>query len=517
MRPSWVVAITTVLVVSASALRGAPGADDFFGGGREPLGQPLFQEPAATWEQPLIHGSTVGPVPGNPAHTEMQEEAAGGVESRQGAAPGSAEERPRLNAFWDHGAVLESSDKAFRFHLGGRFDFDNTWYQTTESLPFELQDGAAFRRARLRADGTMCETIDFMAEVNFAKIHEVPNASTKTEIGRVGLTQFYVTFKELPLVQNLRVGHFWPPISLEGFSGANVYHYYMERSPGYEAFLNYFHYVTGVLLFGSYLDDRATAAASLTRIGRQTVNPFGFGAGAGEYAATGRLTGLPIWDDEGRRLVHLGIAYSCNAADDHSFSAANRPLVRAGAGPQQVPNIVQTGTFYTPDPLQIVNAELAAVYGRFSMSAEYQLARGTRLFQHFDGARYSGPRGNVTYQGVYVEGGLFLDPRDHRRYDRKMGIWDRLQSEESQHFLDRHTPVELLCRYSYLDLVSGSPVLTSASGAPAGRENDLTAGVSWFINPQLCFTVNYVYTHLAYVNDTSGDIHGLACRLHLDF
>ena len=36
--------------------------------------------------------------------------------------PAGTDERPRLNAFWDYGAVLESLDKAFRFHLGGRLD-----------------------------------------------------------------------------------------------------------------------------------------------------------------------------------------------------------------------------------------------------------------------------------------------------------------------------------------------------------------------------------------------------------
>ena len=51
----------------------------------------------------------------------------------------------------------------------------------------------------------------------------------------------------------------------------------------------------------------------------------------------------------------------------------------------------------------------------------------------------------------------------------------------------------------------------------AGWENDITAGVDWYINPKVHFIVNYVYTHLTYVNKTSGDINGLGCRLHLNF
>ncbi len=66
--------------------------------------------------------------------------------------------RPRLNAYWDYGVVLESSDKAFRFHIGGLLEFDNTWYRQTGTLPFLLQDGSDMRRARLRADGSMVES-----------------------------------------------------------------------------------------------------------------------------------------------------------------------------------------------------------------------------------------------------------------------------------------------------------------------------------------------------------------------
>jgi hypothetical protein len=61
------------------------------------------------------------------------------------------------------------------------------------------------------------------------------------------------------------------------------------------------------------------------------------------------------------------------------------------------------------------------------------------------------------------------------------------------------------------------PVLTPTSEAQAGRGNDTTAGVDWFIHPQVRFIVNFVCTHLAYVNNTCGNIHVLRCRLHVGF
>ncbi len=432
-----------------------------------------------------------------------------------------ADARPRLNVFWDNGAVLESPDKAFRLHVGGRFDFDNTWYQQSDNLPFLLQDGADMRRARLRADGTIGKNVDFVTEVNFANIQDVSNEDTSTQVGSVGLTDFFVTFKNLPIVGNVRLGHFNQPIGLEHSTSSNNW-YYMEYSPGNDAFLNPFNYVDGVMAFNTYCDDRITAAIALTRVGKETMTPFAFGSGPGEYAATGRLTCLPVYEDEGRRLLHLGIGYSYGGTDDNNFTTANRPLVRAGGGSSEIPNIIATGQFYTSDPIQIVDTEIAMVQGRFSMSGEYQLARGTNVYEQYSGGVFSDPRGDVTYQALYVEGGFFLNPDDHRCYDKKDGTWQRqvVQPSAGQPgcpWLFDHTPVQFICRYSYLDLASGNPILTSSSGTQAGWENDITVGLDWYINPEVHFIVNYVYTHLTYVNNTGGDINGLGCRLHLDF
>ena len=379
------------------------------------------------------------------------------------------------------------------------------------------------RRARLRADGAIGENVDFVTEVNFANIQDVTNEDTTAQVGSVGLTDFYATFKQVPVVENVRIGHFHEPLGLEHLTSSSNW-YYMERSPGNDAFLQPFNYVTGIETFNTWCDDRITGVVAFERVGKNDISPFAFGSGPGKYAVTGRVTCLPFYEDEGRRLLHLGIGYSYGGTDNN-FYAANRPLVRAGAGSQDVPNIIYSGTYYTPNPVQIVDAELAAVVGRFAFSAEYQLAFGSELFSQFNNGVFSGPHGDVTYQGIYLETGCFLNPDDYRRYDKKSGVWDmqlascsdRARPAHSPWLFSDHTPVQLICRYSYLNLASGNPVLTPSSGAQAGWENDITAGVDWYINANVHFIVNYVYTHLTYVDKTSGDINGLGCRLHLNF
>jgi phosphate-selective porin OprO/OprP len=76
-----------------------------------------------------------------------------------------------------------------------------------------------------------------------------------------------------------------------------------------------------------------------------------------------------------------------------------------------------------------------------------------------------------------------------------------------------------VARYTYLNLVSGSPTLTPADGgARAGRQHDVTLGVNWYLNPQVYVLVNYVWTHLdSVVPGASGNVQGVGCRLHIDF
>src|SRR5262249_7565326 len=157
-------------------------------------------------------------------------------------------------------------------------------------------------------------------------------------IGSVGLTNFYLTFLDLPVVGNVRVGHFKAPIGLDRYTSGN-YQYYMERSSLYDAFLDPNQYQSGVQLFNSYLDDRVTATTSFTRVGHATLDSFGFDAEDGLYAFGLRLTGLPIYEDNGRVLMHVGFDYFHQALAGHTFAVANRMPLRAGGGSDEIPNM----------------------------------------------------------------------------------------------------------------------------------------------------------------------------------
>jgi phosphate-selective porin OprO/OprP len=431
---------------------------------------------------------------------------------------------------WDNGFIAETADKAFRIHLGGRLEFDNSWFAQDDNILIgpsadqRMRDGTLFRRARLRSDGRLYEFIDFACEVNFANIQDVSNVDNDiVQVGSVGLTDFYVTFRERPWLGNVRLGHVQAPIGLERYSSSNAW-YYMERSSMFDAFYNPNDYQNGVVVFNSFLDDSVTLAGSATWIGKSDVQSFGFGAHEGKYGAGGRITAVPIYEGEGHTLLHLGAGYFHQSLVDDRFSIASRPLLRAGAGGTQTPNLVFTGTFFSPNGVDVANVETALVMGPFSLSSEYAMTNVNDVFEQST-PNFLGPRGDATYQAVYVESGLFVTPGDQRRYDKKTGTWARTVPAASAGVVNRqncrvgHGAVQLVARYTYLDLVDGDPVLTPTSGgARAGRQHDATLGANWYINSQTWFMINYVATHLDSVAPgADGDIHGVGCRLHLDF
>src|SRR5262249_46665669 len=86
----------------------------------------------------------------------------------------------KMTGVWRDGLFFETSDKAYRFYVGGRVDFDSTWYGAPHSVNNSigqvkhflnpnpgLTDGADFRRARLRFQVLVYEVVEFMTEVDF--------------------------------------------------------------------------------------------------------------------------------------------------------------------------------------------------------------------------------------------------------------------------------------------------------------------------------------------------------------
>ncbi len=143
-----------------------------------------------------------------------------------------------MKAKWDNGLWLETEDKAFKVHVGGRTQYDTVFYsapgnvQTGSNGTGPINDAMAFRRARFEVAGTIWEVINFDFEYDFLNTDNVLQAGTQllpdqtvpagTRVSENVLTQntpvptdLWIEFAHLPLLENIRIGNMKPPISFE--------------------------------------------------------------------------------------------------------------------------------------------------------------------------------------------------------------------------------------------------------------------------------------------------------------
>ena len=118
---------------------------------------------------PDIQLGAIGSIPVPPSsdfHSEMSC-------TETGQKPGEGD----WKTHWNHGIEWISPDKAFKVHIGGRTQFDSVLVGPNDGAltgaggidgKSHDQDFLGFRRARLRADGTIYEMIDYAAEFDFA-------------------------------------------------------------------------------------------------------------------------------------------------------------------------------------------------------------------------------------------------------------------------------------------------------------------------------------------------------------
>jgi phosphate-selective porin OprO/OprP len=280
-------------------------------------------------------------------------------------------------------------------------------------------------------------------------------------------------------VGGIRVGHFKEPFSLEEL-GSDNFIPLMERAlpnalvPSRNL---------GGMVHNTTLEERMTWAAGAFR----DSDDFAISQGDGEWGGTARVTGLPWWQDDGRSLVHLGIAGSYRDPADDSVQFRSRPEARLA------PYVVDTGAFDATS-LSRLGAEFAAVQGPFWLQSEYI------------GALTAGDGPGRDANGYYVQAGFFLTG-ESRPYKRESGTFDRVRPRRPFLYGDERGwgAWELLGRWSSLDLNSGA--------IRGGSVHDITAGVSWYLNPLTRISANYVFSDQLQL----GDSQAFMMRFWFDF
>jgi phosphate-selective porin OprO/OprP len=449
----------------------------------------------------------------------------------------------KLIPSWDWGGLrYKTADEAFSIHMGGRLMTDEVWWTQSPLLrqsaaqppgsPLasetgvgpgigDLTDGFFVRRLRIVADGTIYQTIEFKIEADFENYNSI------------SFDESYVGAKDLPWIDTIRFGQTHVPFGLEAYTSSRFLPM-MERSPLFDAF--YQEFAPGIFTDTTFLDQRITTQHMFHRI--DNFSQFnGASFGDGRYAYSGRVSGLPIYQDDGRCLLHLAIDYQwrkgSNPADFNNGTTLSslpspaittntdlvrfraRPTIRDAVGLQgDSARVVDTGNIIADD-VQSVNGELLAYWGPFWIQSETCLAHVDNAF--FPASKSATARGDLNYYGTYVQVGYFLTG-ENRGYDKRMGKYDRVRPIEN-FFLVRGEDGdlkyglgawELVYRYSFVDL--------NDDFVQGGRYGEHTIGVNWYWNSNIKFQANYLNgQRVVPAGAISGNVQGFGLRAALEF
>jgi phosphate-selective porin OprO/OprP len=227
--------------------------------------------------------------------------------------------------------------------------------------------------------------------------------------------------------------------------------------------------VWGIMLRHNEVPQRLNWGLSLTA-GGQTATDDEVNSG---LTGTRRVNGLPVYQDEGRTLLHLGGAYSARDPNDNNVSFSARPEARFA------PNFVATGDI-PADKNTVWGFEAAAVFGRFWSQFEWLQSEVP-----------SDNLGDLTFEGSYVEVGWFYTG-ENRFYKTTDGTFGRVTPnrlfKDGNPFTKKGDcgALEFTARYSALDLNDGL--------VRGGAMKNYSVGMNWYLSDSSEVKLNLIHS-----------------------
>jgi phosphate-selective porin OprO/OprP len=456
---------------------------------------------------------------------------------------------------WNNAFDAESANKDFRVKIGGRTQVDAAAFsvgpgpdQRPDQAGLEpaIANTANIRRARFRIEGRMYEMYDWACEYDFVNQINVNNEKFPSEKDAgplTAVTDLWMQVREIPILGTVRIGNQKDPYGYEHLTSSRWLNF-MERSFNQDAFEGPFNngFLPGIQILNN---NEAGDVAWQVGEFKNTSNPFGFSNSSGGSMTVGRLVYLPVYEDEGRKLLHLGVSGRTMeprrqylAFDANGLPIGNpAPAVRFRSrgdirnGPPGPLNSIYADAGLLSGTWQnMIGLEFVGNNGPWSFQSEYF---GSWLYNaKTTGIGASGtfgqqppkntPVGTVYYQGGYAEVLYFLTG-ESRTYSKIEYRFDRPIPHNNFYALrgggsGRRLSVsegawQVGVRYNYLCLNDGE--------VNGGVLNGMTLGLNWLLNPNARVYFNYDFTYRNFVNSNnvngSGCINGFGTRLAFDF
>jgi phosphate-selective porin OprO/OprP len=359
-----------------------------------------------------------------------------------------------FHAYFEDGIHYEGPKKNLRFKINGHIALD--WGSITADS--ELQEAfpdlegwhTDFRTLLFSMSGWLGKAVEFKISADFANVRQIKDN--------------WARFPTVPVLRHFRIGNMKEPFSLDELTSSRFRTFQETSLPTY-AFAP--GRDIGLLTGGTAKNGRVIWAGglflntgSLSTVG-DTKDEISEAAGLN---LTARVTGLPWYMDEGRRLLHLGLGYSRQFRNDETGTAKSYPESRLTDD-----KLVDTGDFST-DGNDLIGVEAALVHGPLSLQGEFML-------KTVNGS------GNPVLWGFYGYGSWFLTG-EHRNYDTSNAVFRAVKPKRSPPWKKGWGAWELALRLTYIDLNDGDLM--------GGKERNVTAGLNWYLTEHYRFMFNYI-------------------------
>ena len=374
-----------------------------------------------------------------------------------------------LQAAWADGFKLSTRDNAYSLQVGARLQYDTAYIGTDEAI--EKNDGtqddsSGFRRSIVKMQGTIHSNADFLVMFDMA------NDETKP-------LDAWVQLKNVPVLERVRAGHIKEPMGLDILASSRDL-MFMERAPVLLALTPL--YNMGIQAAQSHLDKHLYTAIGAFR----ETDPQGKSTDGDANHITARAVAIPVYEDGGKSLLHLGVSGSYQTPADDVVRYASKP------GFFFAPNYIDTKSISNIDETVVYALELAAVRGPLTLMSEYVAAQPDRGDD------------SPTFSGWYVQAGCFLTGEFHP-YSRDDARF--IRQKPLRNFTNGAGPGawEIVIRQASLDLDSGA--------IHGGQLDTTTAGLNWYLDPNLRVMLDYTRAD----EDSVGTADIVAARFQVDF
>lgn len=356
------------------------------------------------------------------------------------------------------------------FNWSGFLQVDSGWFIQDDAnveAVGKIGDRTGLRRVRLRAYGNTRRTTAYVVDLDFA-------AS-----GHPSFRDVALSFHEVPLLQNVYFGYFQQPFSLDAMTSGQELLFVERRLPfAFAPFRQ-----TGLATSGTYLEDRVRWAVSVYRF---PTDQYGRSIGSsGGYALASRVTCLPWYQAEGRRLLHLGFGYSYGDPGDNLVEYQIQPgffVAETGGsaaeegGNTGVPVFVDTGDIPTHS-YSLFNAELGANLGPLHFQSEVTVSIVDQR---------GGP--TTTFSGAYAQLGYYLTG-ESRPYDLREGVFKHARPLRDFRLRgDGHGAWEIAAGWSYIDL--------NDQNIQGGSMSEYSLQLNWYLNPLTKLMIAHTHSFL---------------------